>query len=146
MLRLPLILSLLLFLGSCGFFRSPDKERCRRILPREKVTDVLIEIYLMDSYLSDRQTKLPTTRDSVDFFFASIYTKHEVSYDDFKKSLDCYLLRKAEMDLIHEEILNRLSIKQSEAEAELERFLRREQELLNQTDSLSTDSVPLMYD
>lgn len=141
MLRLPIILSLLLIVASCGFFRSPDKERCRSILPREKMTDMLTDIYLLEAYLSDKQTYYHETRDSVDYYFAAIYQKHGVHYNEFKQALDCYLLHRSEMELIHEEILNRLSIKQSEADAELERYMQRQHDLMQMGDTLITDTL-----
>lgn len=145
MLRLPFILSLLLLLGSCGFFRSPEKERCHRILPLEKVTDILTDIYLMEGFLSDHQVRIQETRDSVDYYFAGIFETHGVSFEEFKQALDCYLLYSNDMEAIHEEILNRLSIKLTEADAELERYMQRQQEALEKADSLLSDSLEMDF-
>lgn len=137
-----MMILLIVMVASCGFFRSPERERCRKILPRETVTDILTDIYLMEGYLSDYQTIRPTTRDSVDYFYGGIFVKHGVSKNEFQQALDCYLLFASEMEKIHEEILNRLSIKMSEAEAELERYMRRQEEERLQADSLALDSLP----
>lgn len=127
---------------SCGFFRSPDREPCNRILPAEKVTDILTDIYLIEGYLSNRQNTLFQTRDSVDYFFAGVFAKHEVTYEEFKKAMDCYLLHQEDMEKIHEEILNRLSIQMSEAEAALELFIQQQNRAREQADSLGLDSIP----
>ncbi|MDX9941839.1 MAG: DUF4296 domain-containing protein [Bacteroidales bacterium] len=130
-----------MILGSCGFFRSPDRESCHKILPAEKVTDILTDIYLMEGYLSNRQNTLLQTRDSVEYFFAGVFSKHGVTYQEFKGAMDCYLLHPEDMEKIHEEILNRLSIKMSEAEAAHEGFLLERQQAQTKTDSLSQDSL-----
>ncbi len=131
----------LLMVSSCGFFHSPDRERCQKILPREQLTNILADIYLMEGYLSDHLTRHPEYSDSVDYYYAGIFHKHGVSRLEFKQALDCYLLFEVEMEQIHEEILKRLSLKMSEAEAELQRFIRRQEEELLLADSLATDSL-----
>lgn len=143
MLRLPLILSLLLLMGSCGFFRSPEKERCRRLLPRELVTDILTDMYLLEGYLSERQNYHPQTRDSADYYYAAIFDNHGISHAEFRQALDCYLLHPDEMMAIHEEILNRLTIQMTEADAELEQFMQRQLQEIQQSDSLHTDSLKM---
>lgn len=134
--------SMCLLAGSCGFFRSPDRERCHKIISREQITNILADIYLMEGYLSDRLTIQPNLIDSIDYFYAGIFHKHAVSIVDFRQALDCYLLFEAEMEQIHEEILNRLSLKMSEAEANLQRYIRQQEELLH-SDSLATDSIAI---
>lgn len=140
-----ILIVMVLLLGSCGFFRSPEKERCRRLLPIEKVTNILTDIYLMEGFLSDLQVRNPVTRDSVDYYFAGIFETHGVSFDEFKQALDCYLLYGDDMETIHEEILNRLSIKLTEADAELERYMQRQQEELEKADTLRSDSLEMDF-
>jgi len=132
-------------MGSCGFFRSPEKERCRRLLPREQITDILTDVYLLEGYLSERQNYHPQTRDSADYYYATIFDRHGVSHAEFRLALDCYLLHADEMMAIHEEIQNRLTIKMTEADAELERFMQRQHEQMQQADSLLTDSLEMDF-
>ena len=145
------LLILALSMYSCDFFRSPDREACHRILPIEKVTDILTDIYLMEGYLSNRQNSLHQTRDSVEYFFAGVFEKHGVTYGEFKEAMDCYLLHREDMETIHEEVLNRLSIMMSEADAAVELLIQQQQEAMAKADSLandslSSDSIPLFYD
>lgn len=140
-----------LLLGSCDFFRSPDREPCHKILPIEKVTDILTDLYLMEGFLSNRQNSLYQTRDSVEYFFAGVFEKHGVTYGEFKEAMDCYLLHREDMEEINEEVLNRLSIKMSEADAALELSIQQQQEAMARADSLGNDSlpndsIPLYYD
>jgi hypothetical protein len=121
------LIAMALLVGGCGFFRSPEKERCHRLLPREQVTEILLDMYLLEGYLSDRQNYYPQTRDSVDYYFAAIFHKHGLSHAEFRQALDCYLLHADEMMAIHEELLNRLTIQMTEADAELEQFLQSQQ-------------------
>ncbi len=102
-------------------------------------------MYLLEGYLSERQNYHPQTRDSTDYYFAAIFDRHGVSHAEFRQALDCYLLHADEMMAIHEEILNRLTIKMTEADAELERFMQRQQEQMQQADSLLTDSLEMDF-
>ncbi len=112
-LRRSLITGLALALVSCGFFRAPGKDKCDKLLPREKMVDVLTDIYLLEAYIRDMQQFERHVRDSARYYYMGIFEHHRVDEAVFEAALDCYLLDKKEMDLIHEKMLNRLSIKES---------------------------------
>ncbi|MDR4987909.1 MAG: DUF4296 domain-containing protein [Bacteroidales bacterium] len=109
-----LVIGLALALVSCGFFRAPGKDKCDKLLPREKMVDVLTDIYLLEAYIRDMQQFERRARDSARYYYMGIFDHHQVDVAIFEAAFDCYLLDKKEMDLIHEKMLNRLSIIESE--------------------------------
>ncbi len=111
-----LAIMLVLFLGACTFFRAPGKEDCDKILSREQMADILTEIYILEAFLMEYQYIERRVTDSAKYYYGGIFRHHDVDPDDFDEALDCYLLDEREMDRIHEKMLNRLSIMESEAE------------------------------
>ena len=105
-------------LAGCTFFQAPGKDRCDRIISREKMTGILTDVYLMEGYLLELQVSRPNIRDSAALFFQTIFEKHEISYETFDQALSCYLLHRDDIEKIHEDILNHLSIMMSETQAD----------------------------
>ncbi len=107
------------FLVSCNFFRAPGKDDCDKILPREIMADMLTDIYLLEAFLVEYQHIERRVRDSAMYYYGGMFTAHGVDPFDFEQALSCYLLDRNEMDLIHEMVLNRLSMMESEIEKQL---------------------------
>lgn len=116
MKKIVLLLLMASMLG-CNFFREPGKDRCKRILSLEKMTAILTDVYLMEGYLLELQISRPSVRDSSAYFYRGILDKHQVDYQTFHTALGCYLLYRDEIDLVHENILNTLSIKMGEIQS-----------------------------
>ncbi len=112
-----IFLPALILLGSCGFFRAPGKDRCEKILPMEKMTAILTDVYLLEGFLAEESGYNPEITDSAKYFYAWVFDKHNTSYEEFQDALDCYLLHRSDMEKIHEEMLNRFSIMEGEARA-----------------------------
>lgn len=112
--RLLLVISLAGLLTACGFFRAPGKDKCEKLLSREMMTNILTDIYLLESYIREHQHLGTGIADSTDYYYYRLLKKYDVELSIFEAALDCYLLDRQEMDAIHEEMLNRLSIKESE--------------------------------
>ncbi len=107
---------MLVFLfASCGFFRAPGKDKCDKILSKSQMTDILTDIYMLEAYIREYQQAEPAAKDSAVYYYEALFERHGVERSVFEEALDCYLLDRREMDLIHEEMLNRLSLIESEA-------------------------------
>ncbi len=111
-----ILIFLLLLLAGCTFFRSPGRDRCDKILSREKMTDLLTDIYLLEGYLLELQSVNPELQDSIADYYAGLFDKHGVTYQEFELALSCYLLHEREMQQIHEDVLQRYSIMESQVE------------------------------
>ncbi len=117
LLKSGIIIAIFIFVASCGFFRAPGKDKCDKILPREKITDILTDIYMLEAFLREYQHVEPDFKDSVQHFYHALFDKHEVDKEIFEEALNCYLLDRREIDIIHETMLNRLSLIESEIES-----------------------------
>lgn len=133
-----ILIFLLLFLAGCTFFRSPGRDRCDKILSREKMTDLLTDIYLLEGYLLELQSINPKLQDSIADYYAGLLDRHDVTYQEFEQALSCYLLHEREMQQIHEDVLQRFSIMESQAEP----FMPDSQMPDSQTLDSLKDSVP----
>lgn len=116
MFKKVLLLFMTLAVCGCTFFRSPGREKCDKLLSREKMTDLLMDIYLLEGYFLELQPFNPNIQDSVADYYAGLLERHGVSFQEFELALSCYLLHEREMQLIHEELLQRYSIMESQAE------------------------------
>lgn len=109
------ILMMLLFvLASCGFFRAPGKDKCDKILSKSQMTDILIDMYMLEAFIREYQQIEPKAKDSAVYYYNALFKRHGIERTVFEEALDCYLLDRREMDIIHEEMLNRLSLIESE--------------------------------
>ncbi len=112
---LHVIMIFVLLLASCGFFRAPGKDKCDKILSKSQMTDILIDIYMLESFIREYQQIEPAAKDSAVYYYEALFLRHGVTRSVFEEALDCYLLDRRDMDHIHEELLNRLSLIESEA-------------------------------
>ena len=111
-----LMIILVAALTACGFFRAPGKDSCDKILSREQMTEILTDVYFLEVYIREIRHYADELDDSVKVFYQALFQKHGIEFETFQEALDCYLLDRREMELIHEKILNELSIRESKAE------------------------------
>ncbi len=116
LIRIVWIVSLVSLLAACTFFRAPGRDDCDKILGRDQMAAILADIYVLEAFLLEYQHVNRKVRDSARYYYGGIFYSHGVDALDFEAALDCYLLDAGEMDLIHEKMLNRLSVMESEAE------------------------------
>lgn len=102
-------LQLISFSG-CNFFRAPGKDRCEKLISKEKMTALLGDVYLLEAYLQSEKSGSPNYEDTVMYYYGGLLTKHGVSRLEFKQALSCYLLYEEDIQQIHEEILQRFSL------------------------------------
>ncbi len=115
-MRSVVVAVMLLTLASCTFFRAPGRDDCDKILTREEMTDILTDIYLYETFAREFRSLEPAYRDSAKYHYVGIFQYYDIESAVFQEALDCYLLDQREMNAIHEEILNRLSIMESEVQ------------------------------
>ncbi len=116
MARLSLVSVLMLALAACTFFRAPGRDDCQKILSREQMADILTDIYVLEAFFLEYQHIERKIRDSATYYYGGIFDHYGIDPIDFEEALSCYLLDISEMERIHEKMLSRLSIWESEAE------------------------------
>ena len=107
------ILLFFFLLPSCDVFS--DKGECERIIEEDKMVEIMIDIYLLESYIQVESRSRSSMRDSVDYYYAGLFEKHDVSKETFDKAFECYSLDGEKVTYLQEEVLNSLSIMESEA-------------------------------
>lgn len=100
---------------SCSEKKAQDK-----ILPQDKLVNIMIEFYLAESRLG----KLSITRDSARKLFApfeeSVLKKYEVSDSALSNTYQYYFDHPAEMEKIYEVVLDSLSLRERKASSGLQ--------------------------
>ncbi len=116
MLKLSKI-SLLLFLP--GFLLMPScelltgKTKCERIIEKDKMVNIMVDKYLLESYIKVHSRKNPSVEDSVHYYYRNLFNKHNISKKTFDKAFECYSMDKELAINLQEEVMNKISIIES---------------------------------
>lgn len=107
---IPLILILIV---SCDLFKRPNE--CEKIIEKEKMIDIMTDMYLMEAFIYNELELRTSTekRDTVPYFYAGLFHKHNITKDNFHKAFRCYASDREAIDYINEEVLNIISIRHS---------------------------------
>jgi len=90
-----------------------DEGKIDASISKEKMIDVMTEVYLMESFHTRTQSFRPGLRDSLDFYYKALFERHHISSDEFNRNVKIYAGHPEVFKAMHEEILNRLSILKS---------------------------------
>lgn len=101
---------------SCNFFRAPGKDKCDKIIPINKMTDLLEDVYLLEATLINPPGNYYRIVDSAQYYYGGLFEKHGVTKWEFEQALNCYLLNERDMLTIHEKLLERFSLFQTKVE------------------------------
>lgn len=108
-----LILCMAILLSGCDFFRAPGQDHCDKIISRERMADILADVYLLEGFLQEVKVTSPQLNDTIRTYYAGLFEKHAVTRWQFEEALTCYLLNEEDMQAIHDDILQRFSILES---------------------------------
>jgi hypothetical protein len=93
--------------SGCNFFGGNN---CR--IERRTMVNVLTDVFLLESLMSQHQS-IHEIRDSIPYYYAGIFQKHNITADQFNRAFECYILDEQDMIWIMDEVLSSLSIIQS---------------------------------
>lgn len=110
------ILLAFLVLSSC----TKEKET---IIPRNKLSEILSELYLVDQYMNDKSLNMYTI-DTLAIYEA-IFNKHGYTYTDYNNSIAHYLYRSDKMVKIYKEARTILEKRRDEVQKEVNRLAER---------------------
>ncbi len=105
---LMLVFISLIVLSSCTFFSF--KNKCERIIEKDKMVEIMTDIYLLEGYVQVRSRTVPEVRDSADYYYSALFKKHDITKETFDKAFDCYSLDRELMLSLNEEVLNSIRI------------------------------------
>lgn len=84
------------------------------MISREKMTDLLTDMYILEGFFQEVKVASSHMQDTIIYYYGGLFEKHGVTRWEFQEALACYLLHEKEMQKIHDEVLQRLSIYESE--------------------------------
>lgn len=125
-----LIIVLLLLATSCSWLNKKDKD-CSKIMPEKQMVAILTDMFLLEAYITNLQTTSSSFRDSAAHYYEALFHKHQITPAAFEQAYQCYLLNPVQIDRVMEEVINTLTILQSQPQQE---------------DSLSQDSKAIFED
>lgn len=103
-----LLILLTLFVASCA-----EEEVIPIPLPEEKLIDVLIDVHVAEAMM-DKLTAID--QDTVGkVYYRMIFREHEVSKEDFDKSMEILREDPERLNSIYEQILDKLNVLEAEA-------------------------------
>ncbi len=114
--RLLYVWVILFSLLSCTFFSG--KGKCERLIEKEKMVEIMTDLYLLEAYIQITARSRPEIQDSLHYLYAGLFKKHDISRETFNKALECYSLDRDKMAYLNEEVLNNISIIESRKPAE----------------------------
>jgi len=89
-------------------FRNKDKAAT---LDFEKMKDILCDVQLAEAVTKDKILKRDSFRNnSIEEYYSTILTSHEVSEDDFERTLQYYIANPVEMQTLFYSVESRLRI------------------------------------
>ncbi len=115
--RISILLILALSFSACNWFSSENK--CEKHLDRRTMANLLTDVFLLESQISN-QPAAAEIRDSVAHYYAGIFDKYGITYEDFEKAFECYLLDQENMAWVMDEVLSAISIQQSKLDEKKE--------------------------
>ncbi len=113
-----LFIFIFIFLPSCSIITGRNK--CGNLIEKEKMVNIITDFYIIESYINIASDDNPSIKDSVEYYYAGIFKKHDITKELFDEAFECYALDKDNLAYIKEEAMNNLSIMQSREEKKKE--------------------------
>lgn len=102
----PFLFTILTLLISCtGKTNSVPS----RIIPKDKMVDVLVDIHLAEAAADNRGFTKPQINLVMAARYDTIFMKNAITYDQFKYSYDYYMNHPDEFSDIYSEVVNKLT-------------------------------------
>ena len=114
-----ILVSILIFMGGC----YPTHEEKNALPPDdlievEKMVNIIAEVEIAESALRQKQNYGHEVNRVKEEFYTAIFNKYEVTKDQFDRSLAYYKKDLETIDAIYEQVINRLSVIESEVQHE----------------------------
>lgn len=111
-----LLLPLVILLQACDEDGSLLSSRPSGVLSKKQMISIMVDIHLQEANLrSGKQSFInQDARNYTRKEYLKVFANHDVAPDDFRRSLDYYLLRVNDLDDIYTGVINRLTEMQSE--------------------------------
>lgn len=123
----------ILFITIASLSCSNDKNEVNvpdDVLGFDKMSDIMVDVQLMESQLENMRMVDPTAHDSIGRYYAAIFEKHEIQKAEYDSSLMFYAKHFNLLDSLYNSVFTKLhdleiGLKDIEYEAEDVRYLTR---------------------
>jgi hypothetical protein len=109
----------MLFLGGC--YNIPEEEVMLppdNLIGIDKMVELLAEVEIAESALRQKQNYGNEISKLKEEYYTAIFTKYEVSKEQFDESLNYYKQDLETINMIYEQVITRLSVIESEVQLE----------------------------
>ncbi len=109
----------ILLLSSCYNIHDESQNiKPDDLIDQDKIVLVLVDVELAESALRQKQNFGHEITNEKEAYYASIFKKHEVSREQFNRSMKYYETDLDAMDEIYEDVITQLSLLESEVQME----------------------------
>lgn len=114
MRKLCFLIIISIAINACNFIEP------KGVISEEKLTDLLVDLYLTDTQIQYSIDTLTTKRLNDTAYlkskFSNVFENHGVTFSDFTKSINYYTLKLEKIDNIYKNVINKLSEIEAEEE------------------------------
>lgn len=109
-----------LWILGCVFFITccTSDEKPEHILSKEQMVGLMIDMQIAQTRVNDLRLKSDSAREVYDQYHAYLLEEHVVNDSVFYKSLEYYLNRPIDLNVIHEGVLDTLNFRLKKKEAQ----------------------------
>lgn len=79
------------------------------IIPHNKMAAVLKDVHLNEALIANKRFKRDTLPEIVSTFYCDIFEEHEITEEDFQRSLDYYTIHLDEMKKVYQMVVAELN-------------------------------------
>ena len=106
---------MLLYLVSCYTENKPEVNPPDKLMPEAMIVDVLTDLQLAEGIIANQRSgKTSPTKEFKDSLYQIIFDRYDITSSELNENLDYYNSDPEHMEKIYEEVLSRLSQKETE--------------------------------
>lgn len=112
------------------------------VLSQEKMIDILTDIHLTDAVLNEKRIFDKNIKDTLSSYYDYVWVKNDISYQEFKYSLNYYTQHTAVLNVMYDSVISRLIIMRDSIRDADEVELNKEGYLMNLWSQKTDWSLP----
>lgn len=103
-IKRPLLFISIVLLAACGRDTLPEG-----VLSKEQMIPVMVDVQIAEGSIAIGNLHGDSARQKIADYYNHIYERHQVSKEDFQKSLEYYTRHPKQMDQLYKEVLSELT-------------------------------------
>ena len=111
------ILLTIVFISSCGHLKKKPKAP-EGLIPKTEFIDIMVDVRMVETSIRQKISKGNNAIKSTDYYYSYVFKKHNITPEQFNKSLKYYSSEVKEMQDINVQVVERLTQMESEVKAQ----------------------------